>query len=164
MTLATGIAVMKRRPHRAIRARRTTIYERPANLFVAGFVGSPAMNFVPCTLQSDGGETVARIGDIAVPLDRYAFTVAAPRGEAILGIRPEHVGLAEDGAPGPTIPAEALFIEPMGADTLGWFDAAGQRISARLQPQRARTVEGRITLALDTAHASIFDKKTEQRL
>ena len=55
-------------------------------------------------------------------------------------------------------------MEPMGADTLGWFRFGKHRISARLQPRRARTVDGPVKLALDLAHASIFDRSSEQRL
>jgi multiple sugar transport system ATP-binding protein len=101
---------------------------------------------------------------VKVPLDRYPFATTPATSEAILGLRPEHVGLADDGAAGLPVEAETLFMEPMGADTLGWFELAGMRISARLSPQRARTVAGRATLALDIANASLFDRTTEQRL
>jgi len=65
---------------------------------------------------------------------------------------------------GPVIEAETLFIEPMGADTLGWFQYGTQRISARLPPQRARGLSGKVRLALDITQVSLFDPTTEERL
>jgi multiple sugar transport system ATP-binding protein len=101
----------------------------------------------------------------AIPLDGYPFRVQiAAGGDVILGIRPEHVSLAGHRERGPVIEAEILFIEPMGADTLGWFQYGSQRISARLSPQRARGLAGKVRLALDIGQVSLFDPTTEQRL
>jgi multiple sugar transport system ATP-binding protein len=163
MTLATRIAVMRGGRIEQY-ATPDTLYERPETLFVAGFVGSPAMNFLPCRLERSGNAVAARIDGALLPLDRYAFTLPPQAGEAVLGVRPEHIGLAEDGAPGPQIDTETVFLEPMGADTLGWFRFGIHRISARLQPRRARTIDGPVRLALDVAHASVFDRTSEQRL
>ena len=60
--------------------------------------------------------------------------------------------------------AEALFMEPMGADTLGWFQCGDHRVSARLIPQSARGLSGRVQLALLADHVSLFDPASEQRL
>ena len=93
---------------------------------------------------------VARIETDAIPLDGYPFCAPfADGGEVIFGIRPEHVSLANHETRGPVIEAETLFIEPMGADTLAWFQYGSQRISARLPPQRAREISGKVRLALD---------------
>jgi multiple sugar transport system ATP-binding protein len=165
MTLATRIAVM-----RAGRVEQyatpDTLYEKPETLFVAGFVGSPAMNFLPAVIKRDGnGSVKAQFSGSALPLNAYPFKTAVGDGEAIvLGVRPEHISLADSGTNGVVIEADTLFLEPMGADTLGWFDFAGQRIAARIQPHRAKTVSGRVRLLLDLAHASVFSKTSEQRL
>ncbi len=163
MTLATRIAVMRGGRIEQY-ATPDVLYEKPETLFVAGFVGSPAMNFLPCALERSGNGIAARIDGVFLPLDGYAFAAPPQPGEAVLGVRPEHVGLAEDGAPGPQVDTETLFMEPMGPDTLGWFRFGNHRISARLQPRRARGVDGPVRLALDLAHASIFDRSSEQRL
>ena len=163
MTLATRIAVMRAGRIEQY-ATPDVLYERPATLFVAGFVGSPGMNFLSGSLGR-GSMPVVRIEADTIPLDRYPFRAPfAERGEIIFGIRPEHVSLADHEAVGPVIEAEALFIEPMGADTLGWFQYRSQRISARLPPQRARGLSGKVRLALDIGQASLFDPTTEQRL
>lgn len=165
MTLATRIAVM-----RAGRVEQyatpETLYEKPETLFVAGFVGSPAMNFLSSVLTRNGaGEVSAQLDGAALPLNGYPFKAEVANGEAIvLGIRPEHISLADDGAEGVVIEADTLFLEPMGADTLGWFEFAGQRIAARIQPHRAKHVCGKVRLALDMVRASIFSKTSEQRL
>src|SRR5215470_17644510 len=163
MTLATRIAVMRAGRIEQY-ATPDVLYERPATLFVAGFVGSPGMNFLSGSLGR-GSMPVVRIEADTIPLDRYPFRAPfAERGEIIFGIRPEHVSLADHEAVGPVIEAETLFIEPMGADTLGWFQYRSQRISAPLPPQRARGLSGKVRLALDIGQASLFDPTTEQRL
>jgi multiple sugar transport system ATP-binding protein len=163
MTLATRIAVMRAGKIEQYAAPEE-LYERPATLFVAGFVGAPAMNFLSGSIGRASGP-VARIEAQAIPLDGYPSCPSLADGrEIVLGIRPEHVSLADPGAPGPVIEAETLFIEPMGVDTLGWFQYGSQRISARLPPQRARRLSGKLHLALDISQVSLFDPTTEQRL
>jgi multiple sugar transport system ATP-binding protein len=82
----------------------------------------------------------------------------------MVGIRPEHVVLAQDEPREQTAEVEMLFTEPMGADTLGWFQFGEQRLSARLVPQVARGLSGRVRLALLSDHISLFDPSDEARL
>jgi multiple sugar transport system ATP-binding protein len=163
MTLATRIAVMRAGRIEQY-ATPDVLYERPATLFVAGFVGSPGMNFLSGSIAR-GPVPVARIETDTIPLNGYPLCSSFDDGrEIIFGIRPEHVSLADHGTRGPLIEAETLFIEPMGADTLGWFQYGSQRISARLPPQRARGLSGKVRLTLDIGQVSLFDLITEQRL
>ena len=164
MTLATRVAVMKGGKVEQY-ADPATIYDRPASLFVAGFVGSPAMNFMPGTLRRSGACYAAQLRDAVLPLANYAFGEPPDDGEKIiLGIRPEDIAAAPAGAGESTLAAELAFIEPMGADTLAWFEHAGQRLSARLAPATARSLSGRTILAPDLSKASVFSARTEQRL
>ena len=157
MTLASRIAVMRGGRIEQY-ATPDELYERPATLFVAGFVGAPAMNFLPVILR--GG--AAEFGALRIPLEAYRFVSPPADGtQAILGVRPEHVTI---GGAGVEVVTETLFMEPMGADTLGWFQLGPHRLSARLAPQLARGIAGAQTLALDIANASIFDQATERRL
>ena len=155
MTLATRIAVMKGGRIEQY-AEPDELYERPATLFVAGFVGAPAMNFLPGVVR--GGAIV--VGDLHLPV----ATIAPEGTSVVLGIRPEHISLADDNPNGTVVDAVAQFMEPMGADTLGWFDVGGHRLSVRLAPQRARSIAGATRLSLDLRHASLFDAGTELRL
>jgi multiple sugar transport system ATP-binding protein len=162
MTLATRIAVMRAGMIEQY-ATPDVLYEQPATLFVAGFVGSPGMNFLSGSIAR-GPVPVARIETDTIPLDGYPLCSSDDGREIIFGIRPEHVSLADHGTRGPLIEADTLFIEPMGADTLGWFQYGSQRISARLPPQRARGLSGKVRLLLDIGQVSLFDPATERRL
>jgi multiple sugar transport system ATP-binding protein len=159
MTLATRIAVMKGGKIEQY-AVPEELYERPATLFVAGFIGAPAMNFLPGIVRAG----IVEIGDLRLPLSALPHHGTPAEGASvILGVRPEHIGLAAGGAPGEQIDADTDFMEPMGADTLGWFTIGSLRLSARLPPQSARGVAGPTRLALDLRHASLFNADRESR-
>jgi len=163
MTLATRIAVMRAGRIEQY-AAPDDLYEEPATLFVASFVGSPAMNFLPGRLLAGNSPTVM-VGTARLPIDSYRFRTPVVVGqEVVVGIRPEHVVLADDEPREQTMDAEALFMEPMGADTLGWFQCGEHRLSARLVPQVARSISGRVRLALLSDHVSLFDPSSEARL
>src|SRR5262249_34114425 len=113
MTMADRIVAM----HDGIAQQVGTpldIYDRPANVFVASFIGSPAMNFLKATLVSDSGKPVVRLGSVTLPVDADLSKVDST--PVILGIRPEHIQIADD----PEAPLEAKvdLIEPMGMTTL----------------------------------------------
>jgi len=163
MTLATRIAVMRAGRIEQY-AAPDDLYEEPATLFVASFVGSPAMNFLPGRLVA-GDTPAVQVGSAFLPLDGYRFRTSPAAGqEVVVGIRPEHVVLARDEPPLWTMDTEALFMEPMGADTLGWFQFGEHRLSARLVPQVARGISGHVRLALLADHVSLFDPVSEARL
>ena len=115
------------------------LYDRPANLFVAGFIGSPAMNFIEAKVHRNGGPPVAIAGDgtkLPLPAD-------APLHDAtdiVYGVRPEHLLLRETGD---ALPAEVIVVEPTGAETLVVTRLAGLECKAvfrerhRLAPGRA---------------------------
>jgi multiple sugar transport system ATP-binding protein len=163
MTLASRIAVM-----RAGRIEQYAapdhLYEQPQTLFVAGFVGSPAMNFLNARLVA-GATPAAQFGPVLLPLNGYRFHNApGDARDIVVGVRPEHVVLVRDEAHPHRIEAETLFMEPMGADTLGWFQCGGQRIAARLPPQIAHGINGRVHVAFMLDHISLFDAASEMRL
>jgi multiple sugar transport system ATP-binding protein len=161
MTLATRIAVMRAGRIEQY-AAPDDLYEAPDTLFVASFVGSPAMNFLPGIL---GQGPVVEVGSVQLAVGSYPFrTPPMPGQKVIVGIRPEHVGLARDEPAEWTANAETLFMEPMGADTLGWFRLGEHRIAARLVPQVARGLSGDVRLALLSDHISLFDPVSEARL
>ena len=98
------------------------LYDRPANLFVAGFIGSPAMNFIKARL--DGGERPALITASGVKIPLNAAPRVAAGSEIVMGVRPEHVSL---GLP-PAMPAQIMVIEPTGYETQVIAKFAGQEI------------------------------------
>lgn len=163
MTLATRIAVM----HGGVieqYASPDEVYNRPATMFVADFVGAPPMNLLPAVLQKTPAGITATLEGHTVPINNYPFKEQPSEGDAIvLGIRPEHVLIdAPDAAF--AIKAAILVIEPLGADTLAWFELAGKRMAARLTPEAARGLGKEVSLSFDLSNISLFSSTTEKRL
>ncbi|MDG3579504.1 ATP-binding cassette domain-containing protein [Rhizobium sp. YJ-22] len=161
MTMADRVAVMHKGKVEQF-AHPQSIYEKPASLFVAGFVGSPAMNFLDGRLDG-AGRFITGDSDIAIDVSAYAFEAKQGAGEAVLGVRCEDITVTERGAPG-SLPATLAFTELLGADALGWFDCLGKRFSTRLGIEAARAMKGEVGLTFDMGKASLFSKDTEQRL
>ncbi|MDX3925770.1 MAG: ATP-binding cassette domain-containing protein [Shinella sp.] len=159
MTMADRVAVMHKGRVEQF-APPQFIYEKPASLFVAGFVGSPAMNFVDGRLDEAGR---FQVGDIAIDTSAYAFEAPPAPGEAVLGIRCEDVEVVGCETP-ESIPGTLAFVELLGADALGWFDCLGRRFSVRLTVEAARSMERKVGLRFDMAKASFFSATTERRL
>jgi multiple sugar transport system ATP-binding protein len=117
LTLADRIAVMKDQRIQQL-GRPAEIYHRPANLFVAGFVGSPRMNFLQGQLDQVDGTPAFVSGERSLPLGSYDFAVRPETGRPVtLGVRPEHLTL--DGS-GQWQGFKVEIVEPMGADNLVW--------------------------------------------
>ena len=144
------------------------LYGAPRNRFVAGFIGSPAMNFVPGRIEVRDGVPGFAVGDQSLPLHAVpqAALGSTASGSAtssvLLGIRPEHCELRRDGDDASrTDPAvDIVFVEPMGGEALIGLDLEGNQISARVDTrQKFRTGE-RVTLAIDAEQAHLFDPET----
>ena len=152
MTLATRIAVMHGGRLQQF-AEPKVIYEQPANMFVAGFMGSPAMNFIPAEV-ADG--RLRLTGDTSLPLPAGT---SLPNGrKVVLGLRPEHL------SPGSGIRAPVEVVEPTGAETIVILRLGGQEITARFDPDSAPREGDAIDLAVAIDKASLFDPDTEERL
>ena len=158
MTLGDKIAVMKEGQVQQF-ASPKEIYERPANMYVAGFMGSPAMNFLngewnqsQGALKLDGISTLIEIPDLR-----------ASSGRIVLGIRPEHWRCAPDQSAG-TFQAEVEMLEPTGADTYATLKIGEQRASMRFAAAQAPRVGDVIPLDFDRGAASVFDAVSELRV
>src|SRR5215468_10019278 len=164
MTLADRIAVMFGGEIQQLDTPQA-IYNHPVNRFVAGFIGSPGMNFLDGAVDTNGDATF-RSGEIAVPLSRYAFDKNSGSGEkAVLGVRPEHV-LYGDAASSQAYSREVEVdvVEPMGSDTLVWGKLGGQNLSFRVDAEKRLQVGDRIRIGFDPARASLFDGGSGRRL
>jgi len=161
LTLADRIAVMRGGIIQQLSDPKT-IYNRPANLFVAGFIGSPAMTMLPGRTVDAGGGVGVDIGGPVVPLAGYDGAVPGAGREVILGIRPEHVTVHPDQGAG--IPAVIDIDEPMGSDSLLWLTVAGHQLSVRTTADHAFTHGQPVSVSFDITKASLFDRETEQRL
>ena len=120
MTMGHRVAVLKDARLQQVDTPRN-LYERPANVFVAGFIGSPAMNLRPAALTPEG----ARLGDTVIPLPGPALEAArAAGGEITLGIRPESAELTAPGTAG-GIPLTVALVEELGSDAYVYGTLAG---------------------------------------
>jgi multiple sugar transport system ATP-binding protein len=161
LTLADRIAVMRGGIIQQLDAPQV-IYNRPANLFVAGFIGSPSMNFLPGATV-DGGRTF-RSGEHTLDLAGYEGGAVLDRPKAILGLRPEHLDLRHEADPGRSLPAVVEIDEPMGADSLVWLKMDQQQISVRVPVERRLKPGTEVHVHVDMSKASLFDAGTEQRI
>jgi multiple sugar transport system ATP-binding protein len=163
MTLADRIAVMKSGQIQQLGAPHE-IYSHPVNRFVAGFIGSPQMNFLTGQLDSAPAPGF-RAGDVRVPLDRYAFANRAEGGHCVLGVRPEAISIGAEGAAKPfSHEVEIEIVEPMGANTLVWTKLAGVNFAFLVDSENRLAVGERITIGFDPGRASLFDESTGVRL
>jgi multiple sugar transport system ATP-binding protein len=142
------------------------LYDKPVNLFVAGFIGSPAMNLMEGNIAEGG----VKIGDYMVPVAREVLSKAGSEKTVMLGIRPENFSLG-DGSEG--IAIDVAVVEELGADAYVYGTLAGVpedelitaqqivgRISSRTPPQRGSTIR----LAVDPSHVHVFSPSSGKNL
>jgi len=162
MTLASRIAIMRDGVVQQF-AVPEEIYERPANIYVASFIGSPSMNFLRGRLEPGAGGLGVRLaGATWLPLPQVPRNAQGGQ-EVTLGIRPETVTLA-NGEGHPYLDAIIDVLEPTGADTMAIASVNGHPVTARLKPGDVREVGRTVRLAVDMSRASLFDPATELRI
>lgn len=153
MTMGDRIAVMRDGVLQQL-APPKELYDKPANVYVAGFIGSLKMNFVPVGIE-DGR---IKASGFSLPLSRRA-----PLGEAILGIRPEHFSeRIEDGMTTLTLAVE--IVEILGSDQLLYGTCGTDRIVARVSAQRTVAPGETVTLAVEEHSIHLFDPQSERAL
>jgi multiple sugar transport system ATP-binding protein len=165
MTLADRVVVMNKGCIEQI-GTPNDLYHKPTTRFVAGFIGSPAMNFVPCRLEETGGQLNLRLTDriaLPLPLARAAQYQKVPRNEKLLlGIRPEHITEArphlETGVE--AFQAVADVTEPMGMETLVYFTLDGTQICARVNPNAGAREGAPLRLAVDLNNMHLLNEGT----
>ncbi|WP_421580632.1 ABC transporter ATP-binding protein [Shinella sp. M31] len=164
LTLADRIAIMKSGVIQQL-ADPNTIYNEPRNLFVAGFIGSPSMNFLRGEIVEKGGKPVFVANGVDFALDGYATAEPLQAGrKVVLGVRPEHVKVNEDGSGADHHQATVDIEEPMGADNLLWLKHAGHTLSVRVAGARRFAPGTAVKLSFDMGLASLFDAGTEERI
>ncbi|MEE8173511.1 MAG: TOBE domain-containing protein, partial [Alphaproteobacteria bacterium] len=143
------------------------LYEKPVNKFVAGFLGSPAMNFIPATVEADGEAPCFRLaGDVRLrlpPARAGEFSASAAR-KVLLGIRPEHMHRQREGAQQAgfeALPVRIEIVEPMGANTLINFHIGETSVLARLDAYADEQPGTELTLLVDMNRAVVVDPESE---
>ena len=135
------------------------LYDQPSNLFVAGFIGSPAMNFIDATIRRNGSASAVAADGTHLPLPP---TAGGRDGQSIVyGIRPEHLDLT-DGTGG--LPAEVVVVEPTGAEILVFTHLAGQEVAVVFKERHRFHPGDKISLIPHPGTIHLFDKTTGERV
>jgi len=156
MTMADKIVVM----HDGIVEQIGTpleLYDKPANQFVAGFIGSPAMNFLKGKIAVNGSTSFE--GPLGVKLPLSAAPADANGRPAVYGIRPEHFTIADDGAE-----AEIIVVEPTGSETQVFAKLGGEEVVAVFRERHQFNPGDKIRLKPDQRVVHLFDEATGKRL
>lgn len=161
MVLSDRIAIMKLGVLQQY-DRPKAIYGDPANKFVAGFIGSPKMNFIEGQVAPDDGGAVftAQQADTVWKLPGIQAPATAQR--ATLGIRPEHITLVRGDADGPM--AEISLVEPAGPTTFVDFDVAGNTLKASTDPEIEFQASEKVAVGISPRHVYFFDTDSGDRL
>jgi multiple sugar transport system ATP-binding protein len=153
MTMADRIVILKEGVVQQIGTPKQ-VYDEPANAFVAGFIGSPTMNFFAARLDGDA----LALGDgtrLGLGAARAARLRASGAAAFRLGVRPEHLRLQAAGAAG--LQARIEVVEPLGSDTLVYFEAEGARHVARVAPELTLHAGEAVSFGVAMERAHVFD-------
>jgi len=168
MTLADRVVVMNNGRIEQIGAPQE-LYHHPKTRFVAGFIGSPAMNFIPCRLEQNGAGPVVRVSDaIALPVPathaaRYRSVVGR---ELILGLRPEHITEPRRSERNERCEFSVIIdvVEPLGMETMVFFTVNGQEVCGRIDPASAKGPGEAMLLHANVDHMHLIDPDTQMVL
>ena len=177
MTLGTKFVVMKDGLIQQVGAPQS-IYDNPVNLFVAGFLGSPSMNFFRCTVKAEENNRTALLLDDAktvkkVYLDGTRGKQIADRyngRHVILGIRPEDIYELDEakklGIENESVDVDEPVVnrEMLGAEVILYFDEQGKTLAVRLSPENQTQVGEKVSLYFDMEKAHVFDAETEENI
>ncbi len=173
MTMGQRITVMKAGVIQQVDSP-VDLYERPANRFVAGFIGSPAMNIVEAVLRQEGARTFCLLPDgqsLVLPPPMAAKAAAHNGRKVLFGIRPEHIHTADDmarsgtvAAPSNCLQAETYLVEHMGNEDFVYFTLGGERLLARMRPARSTAPGGLLDLWVDAERGHLFDPQSGETI
>ncbi len=158
MTMADRIAVIKD-GHLQAFAPPNVLYDQPATLFIAGFIGNPPMNFLDVEVIQEGEKYIARTKGFELVIPPERGKPAAGRGRVILGIRPEDIALAPEGIPG-----EVYVVEPLGRDDLVDVVVGDVHLKILADPILALKLGDVVHLRPHANKVQFFDPETEKSL
>ncbi len=162
MTMADKIVVMKFGIIQQI-GSPLELYNYPANKFVAGFIGSPPMNFLNAKIVMEGDTMIADEGDFRIKLsdDHKTLLKDYVGKDVVFGIRPEDISAAPKAVVDETINAEVTVVEPLGAETHVFINTKSHQLVARIDPTVLVSVGQKVSFVPDLAKVTFFDGETE---
>ena len=169
MTMATRIVVMKDGFIQQVDTPQN-LYKYPCNMFVAGFIGSPQMNFVDAEIveKADGIYVEFKGNSLKLPAEKVNDDVKSYIGKTVvIGIRPEHVHDEErylEAQPEYIIEADVEVTELMGAETFLYLNVDGAKFTAKVAPTSEAKADDKIKVVLSLEHAHLFDKETQRTI
>jgi multiple sugar transport system ATP-binding protein len=165
LTLADRIAVMKGGTIQQL-DDPMTIYNKPKNRYVAGFIGSPSMNFLKADIEGSGAKAVLRLGSGKVSLKDYTPDAPLTARAVEFGVRPEHIRINAGAEAGLSESFKGVvdLVEPMGSDSLVWLKVDDQVMSARVESNKTFKPDEKITVRFRVGLASLFDEATGERV
>jgi len=164
MTMADRIAVMHEGKIRQL-GTASELYDKPADLFVAGFIGSPPMNFMDCTLEEAKSFLVSDTFTLEIPKQLIKdIKKHATSSELILGVRPQDVSIHEKEMPN-SISSEVYALEPLGHETIVDLKLGEDKlIKACIHAMYGANLGGKVWMTFDMNRIHIIDKKTEKAI
>jgi multiple sugar transport system ATP-binding protein len=168
MTMATRIAVINKGKLQQLDTPQN-LYDNPANLFVAGFIGSPAMNFFPGRLRRDGAKLLVDTGDFAltIPAGRSKSYEAQAGKDVIFGIRPENIHDADfvpSNIHAETVEAKVDVTELLGNEIQLYLVTGKNTFVGRVDPRSKVQIGNKVHIAFNMDKFHIFDGATEQAI
>jgi len=164
MTLADRVVVMNGGRIEQIGSPHE-LYHNPKTRFVAGFIGSPAMNFIPCRMVETSGALAVQLGgglSLPVPAERAAAYRPHADRAMLFGIRPEHITETRSYGAGAEFTVPVDVVEPMGMETMVYFNIDGTEICARVSPEAAMAPGERMPLMADMRHMHLIDPESDR--
>jgi multiple sugar transport system ATP-binding protein len=169
MTMGTRIAVMKDGVLQQLDTPQN-LYDNPANMFVAGFIGSPSMNFFDATVGRGNGGLMVDAGpfSLPVPADKAAQLESFIGKQVYFGIRPENLhdanyvprGVEETA----TLTAKVTVREPLGSEVYAFVENGGKEMVSRLDPRTGASIGNGINLVVDMSKMHVFDRDSEKAI
>jgi multiple sugar transport system ATP-binding protein len=170
MTMGTRIVVMKDGVIQQVDSP-TVLYNSPCNMFVAGFIGSPQMNFMDAAIEKKDNSLYVKIGNTMLPIPEDKASVVEEKGyagkEVVFGIRPENI----DDAPAfveknshSCISAKVELVEHMGSETFLYLVFEGNNLVAKVEPTTKAAIDDTVKVGVDMNLMHLFDKETENTI
>ena len=144
------------------------LYQKPVNLFVAGFMGSPQMNFLDAVISEKGGNLIAKVGEHELVIPAAKAKALKDGGyvgkTVVLGIRPEDIHDSQmfiEASPSAPMTSVVNVYELLGAEVFLYFDYEGSSMTARVDPRTTARTGDHVKFALDAEKIHVFDKETQ---